>query len=150
MNTTIRSKFDSIGFDEAVWKKYHQQHQIEYIRIRLKCIKHFADGADFTTIADKLEIGQQAVRDTINTYLTGSYGAVVKPIERKQPTLLTAEQESAFRQILLTTHPTERGFEANIWTRKVMIDYLKKTYNVVYKSGIYDLLERLGLSKLNS
>ncbi len=38
------------------------------------------------------------------------------------------------------------GLCGNIWTGVLMCQYLKQVYNVVYKSGIYDLLERLNLS----
>jgi transposase len=146
MNPTKRSKFEEIGFDKAIWSKYYHQHQIAYIRARLNCIKHFAAGDDFATVAKRLNIGINAVRNAVNAYISGSYAAVVAPIIRPQPTLLTAEQTAKFREVILTTHPTEHGFSANIWTGNVMIDYLKQTYNVTYKSGIYDLLNRLNLS----
>ena len=42
--------------------------------------------------------------------------------------------------------PGEVGLEGNIWTGDLMCQYLSKTYGVVYKSGIYDLLERLNLT----
>jgi transposase len=146
MNPTKRSKFESIGFDKSVWYKYYHQHQTSYIRTRLNCIKHFASGHNFADVAVHLGIGVQAVRNAVNNYITGGYAAVVAPIVRKQPTLLTAAQSASFLDTILNSHPTEHGFEANIWTAKVMIDYLKQTYNVTYKSGIYDFLDRLGLS----
>lgn len=146
MNPSKRSKFDTIGFDKAMWYKYYHQHQKSYIRVRLKCLKFFAEGHDFKEVSIHLGIGIQAVRNVINSYITGSYAAVVVPILRPQPTLLTATQQTDFRAIILKTSPTEHGFESNIWTANVMIDYLKKTYNVDYKSGIYDLLDRLNLS----
>lgn len=146
MNPSTRSKFKAVGFDAKTWYKYYHNHQVSYIRIRLQCVKHYAAGHDFAEVATHLGIGTQAVRNAINAYLSGSYQAVVKPIVRKQPTFLTVEQEAAFRHTILTTHPTEHGFEANIWTGNVMIEYIQKTYNVLYKSGIYGLLDRLDLS----
>lgn len=146
MNPTKRSKFDAIIFDKSVWHKYHRNHQAEYIRVRLNCIKYFAEGYDFSGVAAKLGIGSQAVRNAINAYISGGYKAVVAPIVRRQPTLLTSEQEANFVQVILNTHPTDHGFDANIWTGNLMCDYIKKTYNVAYKSGIYSLLKRLKLS----
>lgn len=146
MNPTKRSKFDALNFDKSTWYKYYHQHQTSYIRVRLKCVKYFAAGHDFAEVAAHLGIGSQAVRNAVNAYLTGGYDAVIQRIVRPQPTLLTDAQTSDFRNIILTTHPTKHGFNANIWTANVMIDYLKQTYNVTYKSGIYDLLDRLNLS----
>jgi transposase len=146
MNPTKRSQFDAIGFTKAVWYKHYHQHQTSYIRTRLNCIKYFAAGYDFAAVAAHLGIGRQAVRNAVNAYITGGYAAVVKRISRPQPTFLTPAQTADFRNIILTTHPTEHGFSANIWTASVMIDYIKQTYNVTYKTGIYDLLDRLNLS----
>jgi transposase len=146
MNPTKRSKFDKIGFDVTEWSKYYHRHQTQYIRTRLNCIKHFAAGHDFRAVAQLLGIGSQAVRNAVNNYLEGGYDAVVARIERKQPTLLTPEQETEFLFTILNTHPTDHGFTVNIWTGKVMIDYIQQRYNVTYKAGIYDLLERLNLS----
>jgi transposase len=146
MNPSKRSKLDALGLDKSKWYKYYHQHQTSYIRVRLECIKHFAAGHDFAEVAAHLGIGSQAVRNAVNAYITGGFAAVVQRIVRPQPTLLTVAQTADFRNIILTTHPTEHGFSANIWTANVMIDYIQKTYNVTYKSGIYDLLERLNLS----
>jgi transposase len=46
----------------------------------------------------------------------------------------------------LNQRPADVGLDGNIWTGELMRQYLKNTYDVVYKSGIYDLLERMGLS----
>jgi hypothetical protein len=59
---------------------------------------------------------------------------------------LTAEQAAAFKTILLTTCPQDQGLEGRIWTGARMKAYLYNRYQVIYESGIYDLLERLGLS----
>lgn len=146
MNPSKRSKFDALGFDKSTWYKYYHQHQKSYIRVRLNCIKHFAGGHDFAAVSTHLGIGIDTVRNIVNIYLSGGYAALVAPTVRPQPTLLTAEQTAEFRLTILKTHPTEHGFESNMWTGNIMIDYLKKTYNVTYKSGIYDLLDRLNLS----
>jgi transposase len=146
MNPTKRSKFEAIGFDKVVWYKYYHQHQVSYIRTRLNCIKHFSEGHEFAEVAKHLGIGVQAVRNAINKYITGGYDLVVAPVVRPQPSRMTAEQMAKFREVILTTHPSEHGFSANIWTGKIMIAYLEQTYNVVYKSGIYDVLYKLKLS----
>ena len=63
-----------------------------------------------------------------------------------KPERLTKEQLSAFKTVLLTRRPVEEGLEGNIWTGQQMRQFLLARYGVAYKSGIYDLLERLGLS----
>lgn len=144
--TQKEKAFIAKGFDEKLYQKYYHQHQISYIRQRLRCVKYFADGNNFATISEKLGVCERLARNTINRYLLGGFELLVQRDTRKQPTLLTTEQEQSFKQVILTTLPTEQGYESNIWTGALMIDYLQKTYNVTYKSGIYDLLERLNMS----
>lgn len=46
----------------------------------------------------------------------------------------------------MTRRPPEEGLEGNFWTGERMRQFLFARYAVRYKSGMYDLLERLGLS----
>ncbi|TAE21309.1 MAG: hypothetical protein EAZ92_17095 [Candidatus Kapaibacterium sp.] len=57
---------------------------------------------------------------------------------------LTTEQEASFRSSILGFRPCDHALEGNIWTGAVMSEYLRTTFGVHYKSGMYD--ERLGLS----
>ncbi len=38
---TKRAYFDTLIFDEQEYKCHYQRNQIEYIRIRLRCVKLF-------------------------------------------------------------------------------------------------------------
>lgn len=141
-----RKSFEQVGFDELEYKRYFHRNQSEYIRLRLRCVKDYAHGMEFAALSERYQIHEQSCRSYINTYISGGFEQLCTPITRNQPSLLTQEQEAAFKRILLDKFPFEVGLEGNIWTGKLMRQYLKKTYAVVYKSGIYDLLERLGLS----
>ena len=141
-----RLQFSKESFDEKEWYRHYHRIQIDYLRLRLRCLRYFSKGHSFSEIALHLDIGQRSVRNAINRYLTGGYELLLAPIVRKQPTFLTTKQEQAFKDIILTTRPTDHQIEANIWTGTTMITYIKNTYGVSYKSGIYELLERLNLS----
>lgn len=146
MYTKTRRLFESQPFEEKAYNRYYHQHQIEYIRTRLRCVKLFSTGESFSSIAQTLGIGERLVRNNINLYITAGYKGLVTRFTRKQPKLLSAEQELAFKQVLLTSQPLDHGYNANIWTGQLMITYIEDTYKVTYKSGIYDLLHRLNLS----
>ena len=144
-----RKKFNKRGYDELLWLKYHKNNQEEYKRIKLKSVKLYALGNEFDSIATQLGKREETIRGYINTYIRGGFEELCKSIKRIQPTRLTAEQELAFKNIILTTTPNELeidGLEGNIWNGVNMITYIKKKHNVDYKSGIYDLLKRLNLS----
>jgi len=141
-----RKAFNELGFEKAIYQRYFHNHQQEYIRLRLRCVNDYADGMEFKDIAQQRNIHEQTCRSYINMYIAGGFKHLCTPTKREQPTRLTVEQEESFKEVLLTKRPEETGLEGNIWTGDLMCRYLKKAYGVVYKSGIYDLLERLNLT----
>jgi transposase len=141
-----RKKFAERGFDEQAYRRYFRLNQVEYIRKKLRVVKLYASGKEFAAIATQLSIHEQSVRKYVNTYISGGFEALCKPDIRPQPSLLKPEQCEAFKEVLLTKRPCDVGLEGNIWTGKLMCAYLKATYGITYKSGIYDLLERMNLT----
>jgi len=141
-----RKQFLAKGFDEADWQKYYHRHQQAYIRLKLACVKSYAAGHTAEQIAAELSLSSLSVRQYITQYLRGGLAELCRPTQRKQPSLLTADQALAFKTVLLTSAPQDQGLEGRIWTAHRMKQYLKNTYQVEYRAGIYDLLERLNLS----
>lgn len=141
-----RHHFDKLSFDERQWYSHYHRVQTYYLRIRLRSLRYFSKGHTFSEIACHLGIGERSVRNSINKYLTGGYELLLSPVVRKQPTLLSSQQEQDFKETILTTSPKDHQIDANIWTGAIMIEYIRKTYGVSYKSGIYELLHRLNLS----
>jgi transposase len=141
-----RVKFNQTGFDAKAYKKYFAKNQVEYIRIKLRSVKLYSEGNEFDVIAQLLMIHEQSVRKYINIYIKGGFESICQKVKRPQKSLLTDSQSKEFKDILLGKRPSEVGLLGNIWTGQLMCEYLKNTYNIDYKSGIYDLLERLNLS----
>lgn len=146
-----RAKFEAKGFDEEVYKKHLHKNQAEYIRQKLYSVKLYAEGKEFKAISEELNLHEQSVRKYIAIYINGGFVELCKKTKHKEhKASLTKEQALAFKEILLTKRPNEVGLEGNIWTGEIMRVYLKLTYGVEYKSGIYDLLERLNLTHQKS
>ena len=146
----IRDKFQQVGFDEFQYQRYFHQNQAEYLRTKLRCVRMYAQGDGFGQISSTLGVHTQSARKYVNTYLSGGFEQLCRPTVRQQPCLLSDEQADAFKDVLLVKRPEEVGLEGNLWTGSLMCHYLNQTYGVVYKSGIYDLLERLDLSHQRS
>jgi len=141
-----RKKFEAKGFDEADWRKCFHRCQQAYIRLKLACVKSYAAGHTAEQIAAELSLSSLSVRQYITQYLRGGLAELCQPTQRKQPSLLTADQALAFKTVLLTSAPQDHGLEGRMWTAHRMKQYLKNTYQVEYRAGIYDLLQRLNLS----
>lgn len=132
------------------YQRYFHQNQAEYIRTKLRCVRMYAQGNGFDQLSSTLGVHPQSARKYINTYLAGGFEELCQPMTRQQPCLLSDQQGAVFKEVVLNTRPEQVGLEGNLWTGSLMCQYLSQTYGVVYKSGIYDLLERLNLSHQRS
>lgn len=141
-----RKSFEEKGFDEKAYKSYFHKNQEEYIRKKLRSVELYHEGKEFAEIAELLGMHSMVIRKYINDYIKLGFSGLCKAIKRPHKTYLNESQNTAFKEVLLSKRPEEVGMEGNIWTGKLMCAYLEKTYGVIYKKGIYDLLERLGLS----
>jgi transposase len=142
-----RASFASKGFDEILYRKYYQQHQQSSIRRKLDFIYAYQSGKEVAACCEQVRVSLKTGYKYLHTYLAGGFAALcAKKIVSFHPSRLSVAQSQAFKEVLLNQRPDEVGLVGNIWTGKLMCEYLQKTYGVVYKKGIYDLLARLGLS----
>jgi transposase len=141
-----RKQFLAKGLDETDWQKCFHRHQQAYIGLKLTCVKSYAEGKTPHQIAGELSLSSWSVRQYLTQYLRGGLLELCQPTRRPQPSLLTPSQVLAFKEVLLSSPPQDHGLEGRIWTGHLMKQYLKNTYQVEYRSGVYDLLERLNLS----
>lgn len=142
----LRQKFEQKGFDEKEYQSYFHQNQSEYIRKKLRIIKLYHEKMETKQLSKELNVNIQSINKYVNTYISGSFKLLCQKNERPRESFLTAEQSLEFKKIILSKRPFEVGLEGNIWTGKIMCEYLEKTYSITYKSGIYDLLYRLNLT----
>lgn len=142
----LRQKFEQKGFDEKEYQSYFHQNQSEYIRKKLRIIKLYQEKKETKHISQELNVHIQSINKYVNAYISGSFKLLCQKDERPRATFLTEEQSLEFKKVILSKKPFDLGLEGNIWTGKLMAEYLEKTYSIRYKSGIYDLLERLNLT----
>lgn len=146
MPKSKKLEIDKKGFDETVWLKFFRRHQQEYIRQRLRAVKLFAENITVPAICEQLEINKNSLYLFIRIYLAEGFSGLCRHTSRNHKTRLTEEQELRFKQIILTKAPFECGLAGNIWTGALMRQLIKQKFDVNFKSGIYDLLDRLNLS----
>jgi hypothetical protein len=86
---------------------------------KLRCVHAFAAGQEFAALSKELRIHEQSSRSYINIYIREGFAGLCTAIKRPRSGQLTAEQEQAFKQVLLTSRPADVGLEGNIWTGTV-------------------------------
>lgn len=143
---SLQPAFQKCGLDLIEWKRAMHRQPLEYIRRKLRVIKAYHNNPSVKAIAAQAKLHPRTVRAYLNTYIAGGIAALCVPEKRSQPTNLTPQQQADFKHELLHSRPVDHGLQGNIWTGKLMREYLKQAYSVAYRGGIYDLLERLHLS----
>ncbi len=146
MPKSKKAEFDTKGLDEVQWNKYFRRYQQEYIRKRFRAIKLFAENNDVSTISKTLSLNKNSVYILLAAYLKEGFEGLCRLAVRPKPTLLSPEQELSFKQTIVSKAPFECALVGNIWNGRLMREFIKREFAVDYKSGIYDLLERLNLS----
>ncbi len=146
MPKSKKLELEKKGFDETVWNKFFRRHQQEYIRKRLRAVKLFAENIEVSVICEQLDINKNSLYLFIRIYLADGFTGLCRHTTRNHKTRLTTEQELLFKQTILTKAPFECAFEGNLWTGELMRQLIKREFAIDYKSGIYDLLDRLDLS----
>ena len=146
MPKSKRLELEQKGFDETVWSKFFRRHQQEYIRKRLRAIKLFAENIEVSVICEQLEINKNSFYLFIRIYLAEGFSGLCRPTRRNHKTRLTKEQELLLKQTIISKAPFACAFEGNLWTGALMRQFIKREFGIDYKSGIYDLLDRLNLS----
>ncbi len=146
MPKSLKTEFDLQAFDEVRWSEHFRAHQQEYLRKRLRTVKLFAENQTAATIAKTLSLNKNTVYGFLKLYLREGFEGLCRPAMRPKPTRLTTAQELSFKHTIVSKAPFECGLEGNLWTGELMRQFIKSAFAVDYKSGIYDLLDRLRLS----
>ena len=113
-----RVEFNEKGFDEIKYKKYFSQNQAEYIRRKLRSVKLYNEGIEFEGISKILLISELSVRKYVGQYLMGGFEVLCQKVKRPQSSLLTSAQSLEFREVLLSTRPSDFGL---ISTRSIVL-----------------------------
>jgi len=145
------SKFEALGKDEKLLKKYIQSNQKEYVRKRLKTIKLLWDGKSQLSISKTLHCGYASINRWVTTMVEKGLIEGLKELaapttfEKKQT--LDQEKKAALKKILLTKKPTDFGIDRHIWTGEIIAIVIKKKWKLELKdSRIYMILQEVGLS----
>lgn len=144
--TTIRAEFEQKGFDEAQYALFYARNKDMHIRKRLQTILLYHQQTKVARIMLLLSLSESTVRKYISVYTEKGFAVLCEKTKQDKKGRLTKKEEALFKDVLLHKKPCEVDLSGNIWTGDIMRQYVKKTFGVIYHSGIYSLLKRLGLT----
>lgn len=94
-----------LPLDIQSWQKCYHRNQQEYIRRRLRAVKFFCEGKTRLLITKELNITYKTLSGYLDLYIHGGLDGLVSPIIKPRLKLLTEQQLSQVRQIILTETP---------------------------------------------
>ncbi len=137
------TKYSHIDF-----QKMAQTESCARVRERLLGILNLMIGKNRIEAAKAVSRNPEWLRSWVLRYDSGGYENLFDKPKSGQPKFLTDDQEQKLVKSILLLQDNRNG--GRITAREIG-EYIKKKYNVEYKSsGIYDLLERLGMSWVSS
>lgn len=136
------------GIEKQEWQRYYNQHQQTYKRNKLKAVElAVAHTGSFRSLARALGCSNTSLASWLDCYLSKGLPGLVADIRHQKPERLNQEQQQQLPAWLLDKQPVDFGLDGYIWTAKGIAALVKQEFGVVYQpSGIYKLLDRMGLS----
>jgi transposase len=89
----------------------------------------------------------KSICNWVNKLNDGGVDALIDKEKPGRPPKLTNDQKEKIKYLILDQTPESHGYNSSTWTGSLVIDWVTKNYNVVYKKAqIYNILEGLGLT----
>jgi transposase len=95
----------NLPLDIQSWQKCYHRNQQEHIRRRLRAVKLFCEGKKRLLITQELNITYKTLSGYLDLYIHGGLDGLVSPITKPRLKLLTVQQLSELKQIVLTETP---------------------------------------------
>lgn len=93
------------------------------------------------------ETSFKSICNWVNKLNEGGVEALIDKDKSGRPPKLSDEQKQKIKYLVLEESPEKHGYNSSTWTGLLIIDWIEKNYNVIYKKAhIYNILEDLGLT----
>ena len=113
---------------------------------RIHALLALAEGAAVHEVAQMLALGEQTVRDYLNSFLWHGIASLVYQRPPGRPAKLTKTQRQALAA-LIETGPQAAGYAAGCWSATMLQDLIQRQFGVEYHPHyICTLLHNLGFS----
>ena len=115
--------------------------------VRLYACYQVSKGKKPKELEDIYETSFKSICNWVNKL---NEGGVEGLIDKKKPgrtSRLTKEQKEKIKFVVLEQSPEDYQYNSSTWTGLLLIDWIDKQYNIVYKKAqIYNILKNIGLT----
>jgi transposase len=115
--------------------------------VRLYACYQVSKGKKPKELEDIYETSFKSICNWVNKLNQGGVEALIDKEKPGRTPKLTEMQRTAIKDLVLNKNPEEFGYNSSTWTGLLLIDWIKKNYNVEYKKAqIYNILKSLNLT----
>ena len=115
--------------------------------VRLYACYQVSKGKRPKELEDIYETSFKSICNWVNRLNAGGVEALIDKEKPGRPPRLTSEQKEKIRSVVLEKSPEDYQYNSSTWTGSLLIDWISKEYNIVYKKAqIYNILKDMGLT----
>jgi len=115
--------------------------------VRLYACYQISKGKKPKELEDIYETSFKSICNWVNKLNKGGIEALIDKEKTGRNSKLSLVQKEAIKDLVLNRSPEEYQFNSSTWTGLLLIDWIKKQYNIEYKKAqIYNILKDLNLT----
>jgi|SRR5680860_194209 len=115
--------------------------------VRLYACYQVSKGKKPKELEDLYETSFKSICNWVNKLNKGGVEALIDKEKPGRPPKLTKEQKEKIKFVVLEQRPDDYQYNSSTWTGLLLIDWIDKQYNIVYKKAqIYNILKNMGLT----
>jgi transposase len=133
---------------QQLYRRLHQAYASGSLRLvkRIHALLAIAEGAAVREVSQRLALGEQTVRDYLNSFLWRGAASLVYQRPPGRPAKLTKTQRQALAA-LIEAGPQAAGYASGCWSATMIQDLIQRHFGVEYHPHyICTLLHNLGFS----
>src|SRR5215831_727287 len=133
---------------KQLYRRLHQAYASGSLRLvkRIHVLLAIAEGTAVSAVAQMLALGEQTVRDYLNSFLWRGVASLVYQRPPGRPAKLTKTQRKALAA-LIEAGPQAAGYPSGCWSATIIQDLIHRQFGVEYHPHyICTLLDNLGFS----
>jgi len=115
------------------------------IGVRLNAVYQVASGMPSRKLEEFYQASFKQILNWVHRFELEGVDGLRDKAGRGRKGALLDEQLEGLNNLLANESPTSHGYNTETWTGPMLIDWIKKTYNIEYKKAqIYNIMKKLG------
>ena len=117
------------------------------IGIRLYAVYQVAQGNSSRKLEEFYQTSFKQITNWVHRFEKEGLEGLKDKVGRGRKSKLSEHQQEELKDLVKNKTPLDYGYNTATWTGAILIDWIKKNYNIEYKkTQIYNILKRLGFS----